>query len=184
MSNIIVAAFETPGQAAGATKDLNRMIAQRTAAPIDACVVIRKPDGALSLEQMYDRPGRFFMLGLWIGGIAGFFCGLVLSGIGMALFGGLAGALSGLGLASVIAASSDYGIDDDFINKIGSELAAGCAALIVLHRPGAAGPLIQEIQKRGAIVVQSHYTPRGREVVARKTSGLFANTAQAEAHTA
>jgi len=58
-------------------------------------------------------------------------------------------------------ALSDTGVDDDFMKRLGEELAAGKAALILLIRKVAVDKVLPEIEVPGA-VIQTSLSQRGR----------------------
>jgi uncharacterized membrane protein len=69
------------------------------------------------------------------------------------LFGMAIGAAAGAAAAG--GALSDTGVDDDFMKRLGEELAPGKAALIVLVRRMSADKVLPQIQVPGTVIQTS-----------------------------
>ncbi|MEM7117886.1 MAG: DUF1269 domain-containing protein, partial [Chloroflexota bacterium] len=89
----------------------------------DAAVVVKNSDGKVKVQQTLEsvvKGSRVASGGLW-GLLIGF------------LFGGpLFGALLGMGFSALFGRKIDIGIDNEFINGIGDDLAPGDSALFLL----------------------------------------------------
>jgi uncharacterized membrane protein len=109
----------------------------------DVVIVERKEDGDVKLHQP-SLAGLGAASGALWGGLIGliFFVRL----FGMAI-GAAAGAAGG--------ALSDTGVDDDFMKRLGEELAPGKAALIVLVRKMSADKVLPQIQVPGTVIQTS-----------------------------
>ena len=109
----------------------------------DVVVVERKEDGKVKLHQP-SLGGLGAASGALWGGLIGliFFVPL----FGMAI-GAAAGAAGG--------ALSDTGVDDDFMKRLGEELAPGNAALIVLVRNMSADKVLPQIRIPGTVIQTS-----------------------------
>jgi uncharacterized membrane protein len=109
----------------------------------DVVIVEREGDGKVKLHQPSLAGFGAASGALW-GGLVGliFFVPL----FGMAL-GAAAGAAGG--------ALSDTGVDDDFMKRLGEELAPGKAALIVLVRNMTADKVLPQIRIPGTVIQTS-----------------------------
>jgi uncharacterized membrane protein len=109
----------------------------------DLVVVERKADGKVKLHQP-SMAGAGAVTGALWGGLIGLIFFMPL--LGMAI-GGAAGAAGG--------AMSDYGIDDNFMKQLGSELEDGGAALLLLVRKVTADKVLPEIKISGKVIQTS-----------------------------
>jgi uncharacterized membrane protein len=97
---------------------------------VDACIATRDESGKVQLEQAFPRTG----IGVGIGAFGGLAWGLMLAFLcsfnpAVATAAGIVatGTVGGL-----IGKLSDYGIDDEFIQRIADELQPGTSAIFVL----------------------------------------------------
>ena len=97
---------------------------------VDACIATRDESGKVHLEQAFPRAG----IGVGIGAFGGLAWGLMLAFLFS--FNPAVGAAAGIvttGTAGgIIGKLSDYGIDDQFIQRIADELQPGTSAIFVL----------------------------------------------------
>jgi uncharacterized membrane protein len=109
----------------------------------DMVVVERRPDGKVKLHQPSATAGGAMGGALW-GGLIGliFFVPV----LGMAI-GAASGAAAG--------ALSEYGVDDDFMKKLGAELEPGAGAVILLVRRVTVDKVLPEIKIPGKIIQTS-----------------------------
>jgi uncharacterized membrane protein len=171
MYSVTVAVFEKSSGAARIIKEFRHMPDIHREGISDACAVFRNHEGGLTLDQMVDRADRFFMAGLFIGGLIGFTIGYSIWGWPVSLLTSITGAIVGLGLATLAAALTDYGLDDDFIQKVASELPPESSAIIVLHKPQTASRFRAIMAKSGGQVYQTRYSERTQE----KLQSVLAN---------
>ena len=109
----------------------------------DLVIVERKDDGKVKLHQP-----SLAGLGAASGALWGGLIGLIFL---VPLFGMAIGAASG----AAGGALSDTGVDDDFMKRLGEELAPGKAALIVLVRKVSADKVLPEIKVPGTVIQTS-----------------------------
>ena len=109
----------------------------------DLVVVERKPDGKVKLHQPSTAAGGAVGGALW-GGLIGllFFVPL----FGMAI-GAAAGAAAG--------ALTDYGVDNDFMKRLGGELEPGNAAVIALVRSVTIDKVLSQVKIPGNVIQTS-----------------------------
>jgi uncharacterized membrane protein len=75
--------------------------------------------------------------------------------IGLIFFVPLFGMAIGAAAGAAGGALSDTGVDDDFMKRLGEELAPGKAALIVLVRKMSADKVLPQIQVPGTVIQTS-----------------------------
>jgi uncharacterized membrane protein len=125
-------------------EDLRR---QRLITLDDAVVVTRDANGKVKLEQTLKPGAAGARSGALWGGVIGLFFLAPLLGAAIgAASGGAAGALA------------DYGIDDGFMKKLGAELVAPKAALVLLVREATAEKVLPQIREYGGHVIQTSLT--------------------------
>jgi len=109
----------------------------------DLVVVERRLDGTIKLHQP-SRAGRGAVGGALWGGLIGliFF---------VPLFGMAIGAASG----AAAGALSNYGVDDNFMKQLGTELEPGAAAVIVLVRSVTLDKVLPKIKIPGRVIQTS-----------------------------
>ncbi len=171
MYSVTVAVFEKSSGAARIIREFRHMHNTHREGISDACAVFRNHEGSLTLDQMVDRAGRFFVAGLFLGGLAGFMVGYSIWGWPVSLLTSITGALVGLGFAALSAALIDYGLDDDFIQKVASELPPESSAIIILHKPQTVARLRTMMAQSGGRVYQTRYSERAQE----KLQNVLAN---------
>lgn len=109
----------------------------------DLVIVERRADGKIKLHQP-SLAGTGAVSGALWGGLIGLIFFMPL--LGMAI-GGAAGAAGG--------ALSDYGIDDNFMKELGSELDEGNAALLLLIRKVSVDKVLPQIKIPGKVLQTS-----------------------------
>ena len=141
MSNLVVIAYDDLDQAKQVMNTLSELVKEHSITLEDAVIVEHREDGKMKLHQPSMAGAGAATGALW-GGLIGllFFVPL----FGMAL-----------GAASGALASTDYGIDDDFMRDLGNKLPKGGAAVFVLVREATRDKVIPEVSKYGGHVIQS-----------------------------
>jgi uncharacterized membrane protein len=109
----------------------------------DLVIVERRADGKIKLHQP-SLAGTGAVSGALWGGLIGLIFFMPL--LGMAI-GGAAGAAGG--------ALSDYGIDDNFMKELGTELDEGNAALLLLIRKVSVDKVLPQIKIPGKVLQTS-----------------------------
>ena len=131
MAELICVAFDDANTADRLLNELQIMQKEHLVELADACVVIRNAAGGLHLKQAMNLVAG----GTIGGGAMGAFWGSL---IGLLFLNPLAGLVVGAGVGAatgaISGALSDYGIDDEFIKRLGSTLKPGTSALFVLVR--------------------------------------------------
>jgi uncharacterized membrane protein len=122
----------------------------------DACYVTRDAQGATKLHQTLPGAGQSAGLGALWGGLWGFLFGfLILIPIaGMAIGAGV-----GAGTGALVGGLGDYGIDDQFVKRLGAHLTPNSSAIILLVRRVAADKVVPELSRFGGTVIQTSLSP-------------------------
>ena len=121
MSELIVFAFDNEDDAQ-VMRDRLLDYQKRKHLPIaDAAVAVRRQDGKVKVKQLTQLvPG---------GALGGGFLGVL---IGLLAAVPVAGLLIGAAGGAIVAAVSDYGVDDKFIKEVSNTLEPGTSALFLL----------------------------------------------------
>lgn len=144
MANLIVIVYPTELQAEQVRLDFLKMQKEYLVTLEDAVIAVKKPDGKVKLNQMYN---------LTLGGtVSGAIWGTLIGLIFMMPFFGLAlGAATG----AVAGALSDVGINDDFMKRLASTLKPGNSALFVLVDSEITDKVRAELEGTGGTILQT-----------------------------
>ena len=123
---------------------LARLQTERLVELDDAVVVVKGQDGKVHLNQ----PASLVASGAAGGALWGTL-------IGMLFFAPLLGLVVGAAGGAISGKLSDYGIDDNFMKQLGTELRPGNAALFVLVRKATPDKVLDQIKQYGGTVLQS-----------------------------
>lgn len=109
----------------------------------DSCVVERDKGGKVHIKQAVNLTS--------VGAAAGGTRGMLLGGLVGLLFlnplvGMAIGGITGAGFGALSGSLADYGIQDDFIRKIGETIPEGSSALFVLFRNITEDKVLPEIE--------------------------------------
>lgn len=144
MSELVVFSYKHPDRAGDVLQEIATLKRENVRKPLigieDAAVVVKREDGKLKIRQTLESAMKGTQVvtgGLW-GVLIGFLLG-----------GPLLGALAGLGLGAILGRRLDVGIDNDFIERLGNELATGDSALFLLVRETPVETLVEELNTRG-----------------------------------
>jgi uncharacterized membrane protein len=152
MSDLIAVAYPDKETAETVRRTLANLTAERVIELADAVVVERADNGKVKLHQAV-RPGAS-------GAASGALWGGVIGLLFLApLFGMAIGAAAGGATGSM----SDYGINDDFMRRLGSELRPGGAALIVLVHKVTPDKVLPQIREYGGTVLQTSLDEESEE---------------------
>jgi uncharacterized membrane protein len=109
----------------------------------DMVVVERQPDGKVKLHQPSMAGAGAVSGALW-GGL-----------IGLLFFVPFFGMAIGAATGAAAGKMSDYGVDDNFMKQLGSELGEGKAAVIFLVRRVSVDKVLPEIKIPGTVIQTS-----------------------------
>jgi len=144
MSDLIAVAYPDQETAERVRQTLGRLSVEHVIELADAVVVTRSDKGRVKLHQTV-RPGAAGAAGgaLW-GGL-----------IGLLFLAPLLGAAIGAAAGGAAGATTDYGVDDQFMRELGERLVPGSAALVVLVTRSTPDKVLPQIAEFGGTVIQS-----------------------------
>jgi uncharacterized membrane protein len=109
----------------------------------DACVVERDKDGRVHIKQAVNLT----TLGAARGGMSGALWGTLVGLLFLNPLAGMAiGALAGAGAGALSGSLADYGINDDFVKRLGQTIPPGSSALFVLVKSATLDKVLPEIE--------------------------------------
>lgn len=110
----------------------------------DAAIVIRKPDGKIKVKQATHLVGA--------GALGGAFWGMLIGLLFWAPWLGLAvGAVTG----ALLGATTDYGINDDFIKEVGAMIKPGGSALFLMISKWTEDKALDRLKKFNATIIRT-----------------------------
>lgn len=146
MADLIAVAFDEPDTADKVLHALTAMGKEQLIQLEDACVVVRPPEGEIQLKQMLPLT----KVGALSGGSSGALWGAL---VGLLFLNPLAGLAIGAGVGAASGALagslSDYGIDDDFIRRLGSTIKPNSSALFLLIRKVTGDKVLERLRAEG-----------------------------------
>jgi len=143
MSDLVVLDFDGVGTADEVLTKLRAMQKENLIDLEDACVVVHAEAGKVQVKQAVNLmslgAARGLSSGMLIGALAGL---LVLNPLAGMAVGGLAGA----GFGALSGSMADYGINDQFIKKLGKTIPKGSSALFLLIKRSTPDKVLPEIE--------------------------------------
>jgi uncharacterized membrane protein len=148
MSNLIVLDFDGIHTADEVLNKLRSLQKEHLIDLEDACVVERDKDGKVHIKQAVNMTALGAARGGSMGALWGTLVGLLFLN---PLAGMVIGAAAGAGTGALSGSLIDYGINDDFVKKLGETIPVDSSALFVLVKSVTEDKVLAEIE---------HYTPR------------------------
>ena len=134
-AELVVVGFDNVTEADRALMELARLQKDYLIDLEDAVVAIRQPDGKVNLKQSINLVG----IGAASGGLSGALWGSVVGLLFLNPLAGMAvGGLVGAGSGALSGRLVDYGIEDDFIRRIGGDAPAQHLCAVRVSAQGAA----------------------------------------------
>jgi uncharacterized membrane protein len=146
MADLLVIAYDTEAQAEEARTRLFGLQREYLIELSDAVVAIKRDDGTVKLNQVFQPVAAGAAGGALWGSLIGL---LFLNPLAGAAIGAASGALSGK--------LTDLGINDNFMKEVASSLESGKAALFLLIRKVTADKVLAEFRGVGATVMRSSF---------------------------
>ena len=144
MSNLIAVAYPDVATAEKVRALLSDLQKQKLIQLEDAVIVERKEDGKVKLHQAVSATGAGAAGGALWGGL-----------IGLLFFMPFLGAAIGGATGAAVGAAQDFGVDDNFMRRIGENLTPGAAALFVLVQNAVQEKVIPQIAPFGGQLIQT-----------------------------
>ena len=144
MSTLIVIVYPDELKAEQVRLDFLKMQKEYLVSLEDAVIAVKKPDGKVKLNQMYNLP----LGGAMSGGLWGTLIGLI-------FLNPLLGLVVGAGAGAGAGALSDVGINDDFMKKLAATITPGSSALFVLVDSAITDKVRAELQGTGGKILQT-----------------------------
>jgi uncharacterized membrane protein len=143
--NLWAIGYDDMGRAERVRAEIGRLSERHCLILLDTAVVVRYPDGSLTLN------GEPFVAALNFGGhtFASFLTSLALGAPP------LTGAAVGAFVRAAGSAAAEVGIDDDFICEVGALIKPGTSALFVLDQEGDMAAILQGIRGLGGTVLKT-----------------------------
>jgi len=160
MSDLIVIGFKGQDTADQVLNKLREMQKEYLVDLEDACVVVRDQNGKVRLKQAVNLTSAGALGGAAWGGLFGSLVGLLFLN---PLVGFISGAAFGAGAGALAAALTDYGIDDDFIKKVGESLEPGSSALFILVRRATLDKVLPELSPFGGQILKTSLSTEQEE---------------------
>jgi uncharacterized membrane protein len=152
MSELIVFAFSTEGGAFSMDDTIHQLKKEELMTLDDAAVVIRKLDGKIKVKQATHLVGVGMVGGAFWGMLIGLFFWMPWLGLAV---GAVTGALLG--------ATTDYGINDEFIKEVGGTIKPGGSALFLLISKWTEDKALERLSKFNATIVRTSLTKEEEE---------------------
>jgi uncharacterized membrane protein len=143
MSNLVVLGFDGLHTADEVLNKLRSLQKEHLIDLEDACVVERDDGGKIHVKQAVNLTA----MGAKAGGLWGAMWGTLVGILFMnPLAGMVLGAAVGAGSGALSGSLADYGIDDDFVKKLGETITPSSSALFVLVRSATEDKVLPEIE--------------------------------------
>ncbi len=147
MSDLIVVAYPDQFRAAEVRATLARLQTEYLLDLEDACVVTKDNAGRVKLHQSVNLTAE--------GALSGGFWGML---IGMMFLNPLLGGLIGASAGALGGATSDFGINDDFIRELGGQIQPNSSAIFILARKVTPDKVLAELSKFGGTILRTSLT--------------------------
>lgn len=144
MADLIAVAYRDIHKAEEVLSTMRRLQGEYLVDLEDAAYVTRDKDGKVRLYQAVNIPLLGAVSGVAWGGL-----------IGLLFLNPLLGAAVGAGSGALAGAVSDYGINDDFMKKLGGELQPGSSAIFILARRFTPDKFAEELGRYGGTLLRS-----------------------------
>ena len=143
MSSLVVLGFDGIHTADEVLNKVRPMQKEHLIDLEDACVVERDKDGKVHIKQAVN----LMALGAATGGVRGMLLGTLVGILFLNPLAGMAmGAVAGAGAGALSGRLVDFGIDDEFIRKLGETIPVESSALFVLVKSVTEDKVLPEIE--------------------------------------
>ncbi len=161
MSDLLVIEFQTEAEAEEMRQRLLGMQKEYLMELGDAVVAVKRPDGSVKLNQLFE-PVR-------AGAVSGMFWGTL---IGLLFMMPFAGAAVGAASGALSGKFTDLGINNDFMREVANTLQSGKAALFLLIRKMTTDKVLGALQGAGGRVLRSSFDETKEEALQEALAGV------------
>ncbi|WP_424630594.1 DUF1269 domain-containing protein [Bradyrhizobium sp. SYSU BS000235] len=156
MSDLVIVGFDNQNDADRVLTDLTRLQKEYLIDLEDAVVAIRDADGTVRIKQSVN----LVRVGATAGGLNGALLGSLIGLLFLNPLAGFAmGGLIGAGSGALSGSLMDFGINDDFIKKIGETIKPDSSALFLLIRKAQPEKVLQELHQYKGHLIRSSLSP-------------------------
>lgn len=171
MSKFVVIVFPGEAQAYQGTRALKALHAEGNVTVYSMAVITKDASGNAAIKDAADAGPLGMPVGALVGGLVG-------------VIGGPVGALAGMAGGTVIGSLIDlfnYGIGDDFISKVSSEMASGKTAVVAEIGENWTTPLDSRMEALGGTVLRTWRADFEDEQLAKEVAANKADYEQLKA---
>jgi uncharacterized membrane protein len=161
MSDLLVIEFATEAEAEDVRQRLLGMQKEYLIELGDAVVAVKRSDGSVKLNQLFE-PVR-------AGAVSGMFWGTL---VGLLFMMPLAGAAVGAASGALRGKFTDVGINNDFMKEVASSLQSGKAALFLLIRKMTTDKVLAALQGVSGRVLRSSFDETKEDALQEAFAGL------------
>lgn len=161
MSDLLVIEFATEAEAEDVRQRLLGMQKEYLIELGDAVVAVKRPDGSVKLNQLFEP--------VKAGAVSGMFWGTL---VGLLFMMPLAGAAVGAASGALRGKFTDVGINNDFMKEVASTLQSGKAALFLLIRKMTTDKVLAALQGVSARVLRSSFDETKEEALQEALAGM------------
>ncbi len=144
MSELIAVAYDNEARASEVLQTLRKLQQDYLIDLEDAVYVTKDQAGQVHIHQSTSMAG----LGAASGGFWGFLFGLI-------FLVPIVGLIIGAGIGALAGRASDYGIDDNFVKQLSTQLRPGTSALFILVRKSTPDKVLAEVGRYGGTVMHT-----------------------------
>lgn len=166
MSDLLVIEFPTEAEAEEVHQRLLGMQKEYLIELGDAVVAVKRPDGSVKLNQLFQPVKAGAMSGMFWGTLIGLLFLMPLAG---AAVGAASGALGGK--------LTDLGVNDQFMKDVAGTLQSGNAALFLLIRKMTTDKVMAALHGVGGKVLRSSFDETKEEALQSALAGAQASAA-------
>jgi uncharacterized membrane protein len=152
MSTLVAVTYPDINTAGTVLDTLKRLVKEHVLDMHDAVYVTKDSSGEVDLHQMINLPAAGAASGAASGALWGALVGLFFLS---PLAGAAIGAAVGAGTGAIAGRLGDYGIDDNFVRQLSTQMTPNSSALFVLIRRVTADKVLPEISQYGGTVLRT-----------------------------
>lgn len=152
MSTLVAITYPEVNQAGRVFNSLKRLVTEHVLDMHDAVYVTKDSSGEVDLHQLVNLPGEGAARGAAGGALWGGLIGLLFL---QPLTGAAIGAAIGAGTGAIAGRFTDFGIDDNFVRQLSSQMSPNSSAIFVLIRRMTEDKVVPEISQYGGTVLRT-----------------------------